>query len=172
MMIGEPAKQNLPDCAPTVQQDAVDISNINPERVRLLVEALRSGRFQQGNGRLVTIDGDGSEKHCCLGVACVIAMENGLKVSTFGGTQFGRAFDGEQCYLPPSVRNWYGFTDRHPPIYAYTDVTSGDLFLSGAAGINDAGRWGFAEIADAFERTYLTTTPTTAVEETDVPDAA
>lgn len=172
MMIGEPAKQNLPECMPTVQQDAVDISNINPERVRLLVDALRSGRFQQGNGRLTDLSFEGQATHCCLGVACVVAMENGLKVST-SSTASGVTYDHEQCYLPPSVRNWYGFTDRHPPIYAYTDVTSGDLFLSGAAGINDAGRWGFAEIADAFERTYLTTTtPTTAVEETDVPDAA
>lgn len=41
---------------------------MNPEYKKIWVEALRSGRYQQGQGYLKTYNG----KFCCLGVLCNI----------------------------------------------------------------------------------------------------
>jgi hypothetical protein len=126
---------------------------VDKGRVRLLVEALRSGEYVQGEGRLELRYPDGTVKHCCLGVACRIAMANGLRVATDNPMpEPGRisiAFDGNRAMLPVSVRDWYGFSDYDP-----------GLKLNGRSGVqattmNDTLGRPFSAIADAFERTYL-----------------
>lgn len=66
------------------------------------VEALESGEFQQGKYCLTS----GSE-HCCLGVACVVAMRNGVALDVevvADGTHYG----GQSATLPVQVRDWLG----------------------------------------------------------------
>lgn len=134
----------------------------NKARIRLLVNALRSGRYQQGYNRLKTIKED--TEHCCLGVACEVAKLQGLilpeRLRPDGTVTFG-AVD----VLPEVVRDWYGFASVDPillpgppqrkpwwkvwvrqPEYE-NDVT--------AITLNDEMRLPFRDIADAFERTYL-----------------
>jgi len=128
---------------------------VNRERVRLLVDALRSGRFEQGIGAL-----ERNGRHCCLGVACVVARENGLALTT--GTDddavvFGLgpvnspewSEDSRLAHLPRSVMEWYGFDDTCP------DLDDGTGDFESAVELNDHLRYDFDRIADAFERTFL-----------------
>jgi hypothetical protein len=138
----------------------------NKPRIKLLVDALRSGEFKQGKGHLEIIetDSDGNETitNCCLGVACRVAMANGhpLKVDRIGFapwqvTEFGAPTDDpSEAVLPTSVMRWYGLNQANPSL-RYNDE------WSEASSLNDGdSSWGkaglsFDEIADAFERTFL-----------------
>lgn len=142
---------------------------VNTERVRLLVDALRSGQYVQGTNCLEQREAAGEPlKHCCLGVACRVAMANGLDVSagpvhsSFGVT----AFDGEMYVLPKSVAEWYGFVDEKsayewngvPRVYLTPDEQA--LYAVpnpiDVVSLNDTIHMDFEDIAKAFERTYLT----------------
>lgn len=136
----------------------------NPERVALLTAALRSGRFQQGIGKLSQDVGTSNEQHCCLGVACIIAMENGLHLDYLdhvNGTRYylydnwneDQEIMAERDYanetvLPELVRAWYGFPDTNPLL----KLRPGSVDY--AAEANDGGA-SFAVIADAFDNTYV-----------------
>lgn len=124
---------------------------INEDRVKLLVDALRSGEFKQGVMGLAFQYND-YVKYCCLGVACEVALRNGVKVKKFVPTMskiphFSSAkisYDDEDLFLPRKIVNWYGFESVNPII---CDV--------GSSYANDTLRWDFTRIADAIERTYL-----------------
>jgi len=132
--------------------------SVNKERVALLVAALRSGRYAQGRGALKRQRPD--DRYCCLGVACVVAAENGLQLRTenfVNAVKFGDpgdfAADASWSILPSSVRDWFGFVLGDPIL------TGEDGRNKGAAVWNDDYARDFAWIADAFERTFLTDTP-------------
>lgn len=145
----------------------------NKERIRLLVDALRSGQYQQGTASLTRIDREGNLSHCCLGVACDVAINNGLEGVTRilpPRTQSGEAthacryeWVGEDglgdperklstAYLPIPVMNWFGFPNENPSVL-------GENFPEGigweASYCNDVLRMPFSKIADAFEHTFL-----------------
>lgn len=158
---------------------------VDKARVRLLVDALRSGEFTQGHGYL-----NRRGKQCCLGVGCIIALRNDAEVSAsqadepnetvsyYDRTKFGRYEDLSDTHLPIVVRDWYGFDSHNPPLRLTREqfdtlVSSGRMsefaintfnstleaegFVElDATDCNDDLHMTFAEIADAFERTYLT----------------
>src|SRR4051812_31133925 len=88
---------------------------INRERVKLLVDALRSGEYEQGRSYLRQDD-----SFCCLGVACEVARKNGLEgnweLSNYGaGIQtFGNREYSSIAMLPAAVIYWYGFDGEDP----------------------------------------------------------
>lgn len=158
------------DCDDRQKKLSYAAADVNTERVRLLVDALRSGEFEQAQGQLTrldtyfTLDADGTpsvetltETHCCLGVACIIAMRHGLELDVTDASG-GRAYGGALQYLPDPVMQWYGFTDCDPTII------DADFALQDAADYNDAGH-DFGEVADAFQRTYLDPPPALSGEE-------
>lgn len=120
---------------------------VNKERVRLLVDALRSGEFEQGRGRLRTDD----DKYCCLGVASEVARRNGV-----GGEWVQVEYtydsvwtlDGADTALGRKVREWYGFRVSNPSL-RFADG------MSTMIGANDGECRSFVEIADAVVATYL-----------------
>lgn len=131
------------------------------ERIRLLVDELRTTDKQQGKGNLCKIVDEVAE-YCCLGVATELAMRHGVEIDvleqTVGNTIY-RNYDGRYGNLPTKVSNWFGFVDE-------TDDEEGDdpiLYLSSyrdrscttAIHANDYLHLTFAQIADAFEETYL-----------------
>ena len=133
------------------------MSQVNGDRVRLLVDALRSGEFEQGRGRL-----NRDDELCCLGVACVVAQRAGLALRAYtdedGDVHYGRDDDGwkdEEDYaqLPRSVQEWYGFEFNDPELRAAVDGEHEDTYQ--ASTLNDDYAYDFAQIADAFERTFL-----------------
>jgi hypothetical protein len=85
------------------------------------VDALRSGKYKQGQKALTVIAGD-EELDCCLGVACKVAIENGLELEThteFKSIGFGAEivnkhlrFYDHSSYgtLPTKVAIWLGLS--------------------------------------------------------------
>ena len=106
------------------------------KNARKWVEALRSGKYKQYQGALNYRD-----SYCCLGVACEVAMANGVKLTKITAprklTRYGEA--GDIYALPPEVMKWLGIKTPHGS-YPGTDLVR----------INDSGA-PFAEIADTIE---------------------
>lgn len=131
------------------------IDEVNKYRVQLLVDALRSGEFEQATGKLTLIDEFGDESHCCLGVACVVYMRNGgdLKTSVMEECRPGdtRIYGGATEFLPDPVIDWYGFSSCNPTIIIDDDD---GWHEEDAAEYNDSGAT-FNQVADAFQRTYI-----------------
>lgn len=125
--------------------------SVNKERIQLVVDALRSREFRQGKGQLRTVDGT-DVRHCCLGVATVVALRHGLDPGEIQREVEGTGFPtwGHFGSLPESVAAWYGLKEQNPIL-----IDPVDSRLHNAAALND--QWGrsFDEIATAFERTYL-----------------
>ena len=103
-----------------------------------LVEALRSGRYEQA--RKVLRDGN---RFCCLGVACDIS-----------GLDEWEEYDGylylnSKEVMPREVMDYYGFFEKngkHKVSYTYRKIGSDSLSF-----LND--RWtSFEEIANIIER--------------------
>lgn len=155
--------------------------SINKERVRWLVDALRSGEYLQGYDFLIRINPNLTVGFCCLGVGCEVALGHdiGYRINTkYYNSPVGLdSYDNvaQQFALPGAVRNWYGFSSSNPnikilcsqiPIRAYGSWCANCKVLSRneecevlrivtAADANDKYKLNFNEIADGFERMYL-----------------
>jgi hypothetical protein len=121
---------------------------VNTEFLKAWVEALRSGRFEQGRGQLRYYSGYGAWKHCCLGVACEVGVE--MDVVETHNDSFHFMLDEnegwETAILPPGFAKWIGFEERDP----YIGGGKGTL-----TNMNDVMNLSFAEIADVIEQTWL-----------------
>lgn len=133
----------------------------NVVRVQLLVDALQSGEFEQARDTLGLFDeAVGKVKYCCLGVACEVAIANGLALERWIGA------NGNVCYadretpdfesdtdLTTGVAKWYGFDgpDFSNPKLG-VDQHGGDVYATGA---NDDLRADFATIGAAFKAKYI-----------------
>jgi hypothetical protein len=129
---------------------------MNPDVKFEWVEALRSGRFKQGTGKLwvITHDQD-NEPHepglCCLGVLCYLAELEGVttrQYHRFEGYQF-YMFGNTADVLPEEVKKWAGLEYGDPRIPGIDD----DHEDRSLAFINDNGA-DFDEIADLIDK-YL-----------------
>lgn len=104
--------------------------------VKKWVRALRSGKYEQGVGSL---SNDGL--FCCLGVACEVAIKNGVPlkktVTTFGDIKYASS----TAYLPKAVQKWLGMKTREGKFILYDFETS-------LADQNDGGGINFKTIAD------------------------
>jgi hypothetical protein len=110
---------------------------VNKERVQLLVDALRSGEFQQRHGDLRGNAHGGGVSYCCLGVATEVALRNGaMCLEAWGGTA-----------LHWRLAQWYGFESGNPIIRPAP--------CRDAVAANDICKLDFNQIADAFEETFL-----------------
>lgn len=119
--------------------------SVNKERVQLLVNALRSGEYQQAAGHL-RLNG----RYCCLGVATKIALEGGCEIPP-SQAENREPWNQNHQIMCPAVYQWYGFTEGSPQLLR--DDTG--HFTDSAVTLNDNYGWNFNKIADAFERTFL-----------------
>lgn len=189
--------------------------NVRKDRVRLWVDALRSGEYQQTNGTLEKLFGkadgkDGSvtevkTRNCCLGVACRVAIADGLNLRVSEHDQVPpenwRVFESSKnedaswrmgpdtafgandnsTYLPSEVSEWLGFTyerhesdwhsartewrqDENPMVAGYnkikfkdgrTHTTDDRPRERRLSQWNDTFGWGFEDIANELEATFL-----------------
>jgi hypothetical protein len=122
----------------------------NKDNIAKWAEALESGEYEQGRYRLASRDEEsGIISYCCLGVACDVAMKNGVQMEVTETQVEGQIvlnYDGRRDSLPPAVRNWLGISDRDPAI-----GPAGER----AAILNDKWQHGFPSIAHRIRETYL-----------------
>lgn len=127
---------------------------VNKERVRLLVDALRSGEYEQGVKALRPED----DKYCCVGVGCDVAQKNGIGIDWLPYLGGGWSFDGMTAAFSPALMMWYGF-DYRPERRGDGDPVIGvgrlGLYQITMIGANDTEHWSFEEIAAALEARYL-----------------
>lgn len=146
----------------------------NKERLRLWSEALRSGEYLQTKDILRTtpVPGDTTADkfaYCCLGVACEVAIKNGLTLD----------FDPYEHFqtLPGPVAEWFGITSEdgavnhseytdenddpvmeyNPSLASAEEVGKDPLtYPEGmwASALNDDEDWNFIQIADAVDRKW------------------
>jgi hypothetical protein len=103
------------------------------------VEALRSGRYVQGKGKL-----NKGDKFCCLGVLCDLAERDGVVTSHIakGGERVYSGPEGSgSAILPQAVATWAGLDRLIPAVDGLGD----------AAEANDYGM-SFSTIADWIEK--------------------
>lgn len=124
---------------------------MNQEIKKLWVDALRSGRYEQGVGVLR----DRADKYCCLGVLCELAVEaNVLEraepdiegVYSYHGPLAG-SDDSSVILLPVSVMHWAGLEGSAEVLVRSESRWGGERLLSG---LNDSGET-FEYIASVIE---------------------
>jgi len=126
----------------------------NKERITLWVNALKSGKYTQTKNTL-HYEGKG---FCCLGVACEVAIDNGLPIprTTNNGGFLNCApdnavfYDGEHEVLPESVAEWFGI-DTSPRVILVIDE---DEELRDVVELNDGGYYTFKELAEFIRDTF------------------
>jgi hypothetical protein len=132
---------------------------MNKEIAKKWITELRSGKYKQGTGRLHGTDADGSDRYCCLGVLCEIAVSEGVAERSSEPIRHGRYMYGTEVnerkdfedktrhstVLPVVVKEWAGMKDdcgKH-------NVSNGGYeYLTS---LNDRGS-SFAQIADIIEQ--------------------
>jgi hypothetical protein len=82
---------------------------LNPEAKAAWLEALRSGRYQQGKNLLVRMNEDGSSEYCCMGVLCELAIDHGVRVVREVAQEGALSviyFSSHDTFPPHSVKEW------------------------------------------------------------------
>lgn len=134
---------------------------MNPVIKAEWLTALRSDEYTQGKGALTIVAEDGTEKDCCLGVLCKLAVKAGVldagdlsehRTDVMGAYVKTRHYDKELAMLPHKVAMWAGLSSTNPYLDAGNDTDGGEPFRKSAAVMNDSGR-SFADIALAIEST-------------------
>jgi hypothetical protein len=143
--------------------DGAIITRLKPEVKNLWVEALRSGKYQQGQGALVVVETvtddetgqttEHSRRYCCLGVLTQLAVDNnvpGVRQDEDGYFQMEIETDEGHIEwvgsvdedLPRQVCDWAGISRSNP------------RFANGTSAIemNDGLGATFEDIAAAVER--------------------
>lgn len=127
---------------------------------KMWVDALRSGEYERGDGRLSFIS-NGRQRFCALGVLCDLAIKNDVDVEVRGNPhhfypdyQF-ITYDQEKGVLPPSVMVWADIPFSSPTVMV-SKTRGGEEFLDGdqewdIGDMNDSG-YSWEVIAEAIER--------------------
>ena len=122
---------------------------MNPEVKQKWIDALRSGKYEQGSEKLRSVSG-----YCCLGVLCdLYAQEHNTEWEFRGNEETNLQpqdywyFDKESEFLPESVMNWAKLF-RNPMLRIEDD----DMFEVNeeVSTLNDEG-YSFSTIADLIE---------------------
>jgi hypothetical protein len=111
------------------------------ENQQKLVEALRSGRYQQGRGELKSRFEDNC--FCFWGVVCDVSGLSSWTKSNIGGWN---NYMGEAVFPPNAVKDWVGFDCS---IGVTIDGHEADLMVHNDNGIS------FAQLADAIEQQIM-----------------
>ncbi len=118
------------------------------------IAALRSGEYQQGDGKLRNRDG-----YCCLGVLCdLYSKEKNTKWEFRGDDETIHLpmdywyFDGESEFLPKSVMEWAEIEADCPEV-AVEDEDAGESIYDSIANLNDSG-YSFSALSNIIEEQF------------------
>lgn len=133
-------------------------TKMNPEVKQKWIDALRSGKYDQGKEKLRSVQG-----YCCLGVLCdLYSQEQDVEwefrgnEETYLQPQDYWYFEGESEFLPESVRDWSGLPVGNPSVRV--DVTEEDdendwFYTDEIANLNDSG-YTFNELSKLIEQQF------------------
>lgn len=138
------------------------MNKMNPEIKQKWVNALRSGEYEQGDGKLYSGKG-----YCCLGVLCdLYSKENNLKWEFRGDdviktedeivpSQLQKCdyfyFDDESEFLPNSVQEWAELSVNNPQVKVELEDDEDELhYFDEIANLNDHG-YSFTQLANIIE---------------------
>lgn len=127
----------------------------NTENITKWAEALESGEYEQGFNHLTIVElniaGETVKtSHCCLGVACQVAIKNGVEITVTQGEGDGETllfYDGESGTLPHKVKEWLGLDEDHG--------NNPYLGTGSATELNDNEGLNFKQIATQVRETFL-----------------
>lgn len=114
---------------------------MNPEIKREWVEALRSGKYKQGSGRLR----DDTDRYCCLGVLCDIVKDR------IGGAHWSASVGCYDFSAPGSFDSASIIPLSVVKLTGVENEWGGHVIGRNLTSINDEGV-GFSQIADLIER--------------------
>lgn len=133
---------------------------MNRDRLKLWIDALRSGDYEQGQGAL-----NKDNKFCCLGVLCEVAIKDGVKMEVRayeyaspvdGGIHEAEmVYDGFTSFPPPAVRKWLEIDTSNVRVLAPSTYEPDSVESFSVVNLNDSQGRSFAFIADALEKTFL-----------------
>lgn len=131
---------------------------VNKENMRLVVAALRSGKYPQGRGMLKQVTPDGTALgYCCMGVMCEVAMEHGVAIETalvpVNDAVSKVTFDGGTAFLRGNVIGWLGVGNNGELDRDLVIGKDGNEEIT-AAFANDQLGWDFLRIAASMEEYY------------------
>lgn len=119
-------------------------NKMNPEVKQKWIDALRSGKYEQGSGKLRTPNG-----YCCLGVLCdLYAQEHNTQWEFRGYDENANPhpmdywyFEDRNYYLPESVMDWAGLKTHNPLVRVDVEDNDEDngYFQDEIANVNDLG---------------------------------
>ena len=123
----------------------------NKELVKLWVEALRSGKYQQVQYKLREKPEDGGG-HCCLGVLCEVAKP----MLSLEGTKELEDYLDNRGYPPKEILKLLGQDiEIEDAKYQYISVQMKDGGFILVLSLNDSYNMTFDQIADLLEQTHL-----------------
>lgn len=124
---------------------------MNPEVKQKWIDALRSGKYEQGSERLRSVSG-----YCCLGVLCdLYAQEHNTQWEFRGNEETNLQpqdywyFGDQSEFLPESVREWAELILYNPILRVEGDDEMFELNEE-VSTLNDEG-YSFSTIADLIE---------------------
>lgn len=114
---------------------------MRPEIAQKWADALRSGKYQQGQGDLSHVNYmSGGRYFCCLGVLCEVAVEEGVipppvSEGSTSSMVYGRDGDTAKALPPSEVVRWAFGVDPRPrennTHYVNVGMHSGDHYNAG-----------------------------------------
>lgn len=116
------------------------------------LEALRSGKYQQGRGQLKCM----GERYCCLGVLTDLYLKEKPKKRAWFGELKGADKDVDtvigpsMAYTPLEVMQWAGLPDQNPVVKFKGKNTSLADLNDGSGGIGEPRS--FLRIAQVIEK--------------------
>ena len=128
---------------------------MNSKIKEVWINALRSGKYEQGSEKLRRVTG-----YCCLGVLCdIYAQEHNTQWEFRGDEEINPQsqdywyFDEHSEFLPESVMNWAELKTHNPTVRV--DVEDNDdednwYYKDELSDINDSG-YDFSQIANIIE---------------------
>lgn len=131
---------------------------MNTEVKQKWIDALRSGKYDQGSEKLRSVQG-----YCCLGVLCdLYSKEQGSEWEFRGYDETDHkpqdywSFEDQWEFLPESVRDWAGLPVCNPSVRV--DVTDNDdeddwFYNDEIANLNDSG-YTFNELSNLIEQQF------------------
>ena len=119
------------------------LTKMNPEVKQKWIDALRSGKYEQGSERLRSVTG-----YCCLGVLCdLYAQEHDVEWEFRGNAETNLQlqdywyFGDQSQFLPESVMNWAGLRNHNPQVRIDVEDNDEDnwYYQDEIANVNDSG---------------------------------